>query len=436
MADKENVPPVKKRRLSLSLSKNRFQKVSEEEVLEAEKGFVPSNTRRCNNWAFTNFSLWLANSDDGIDDPDKILLTDDSKLLCSYLCRYVMETRKENGEQYPPRTLFQLMCGLLRYMRDKKNDAFNILDEKNPDFVPLKKVMDSHFKQLHNDGIGTRQSQSEVISYEEEDLLWTRGVMGLDTPKKLVRTVFFYTGLNLCLRGGDEHRCLKVSQFCRMTVNDPKNAGQDIVCYEYTEHGSKNNKGGLQQIKKRQQNKVVRHYADPAVGSRCLVAILDVYMSRRPEFPPDSLDSDVFYLRPFEKCTEGKPWFYVRAMSHNTLKAMLKTMFKEAGLNADKITNHSLRATATTRMIDAGIPEKVIMDRTGHHSLDGLKPYCRTTDRQQQLVSKVISCSEVSVREQTTTVVEKKEICEKIKNGLVENYGEMSGCTFNISLNL
>ena len=180
MADKENVPPVKKRRLSLSLSKNRFQKVSEEEVLEAERGFVPSNTRRCNNWAFKNFCLWLANSDDE--------------------------------------------------------------------------------------------------SYAE-------------------------------------------------------------------------------------------------------------------------------------------------------------TMFKEAGLNADKITNHSLRATATTRMIDAGIPE-VIMDRTGHHSLDGLKPYCRTTDRLQQLVSKVISCSEVSVREQTTTVVEKKEICEKIKNGLVENYGEMSGCTFNISLNL
>ena len=54
-------------------------------------------------------------------------------------------------------------------------------------------------------------------------------------------------------------------------------------------------------------------------------------------------------------------------MGHNTIKAMLKTMFKEAGLNADKITNHSLRATATTRMIDAGIPEKVIMDRTGHH---------------------------------------------------------------------
>ena len=39
-------------------------------------------------------------------------------------------------------------------------------------------------------------------------------------------------------------------------------------------------------------------------------------------------------------------------------------------------SNHSLRATAATKLIDAGVAEKVIMDRTGHRSLDGLKPYC------------------------------------------------------------
>ena len=41
-------------------------------------------------------------------DPDTVLLTDDAKELCSDLCRYVMETRKEIGEKYPPRTLLQL----------------------------------------------------------------------------------------------------------------------------------------------------------------------------------------------------------------------------------------------------------------------------------------------------------------------------------------
>lgn len=435
MAEKENVPPLKKRRLSLSLRKNRFKKVSEDEVSEAEKGFIPNNTRHCNSWALNNFTSWLGSLEEKVDNPDTVLLTDDPKVLCSYLCRFVMETRKENGEKYPPRTLFQLLSGLLRYMRDKKSNAFNIFDEKDANFVPLKKVMDSHFKQLHSEGVGTHPCQSDVISTEQEELLWTKGVMGVDTPKQLLRTVFFYGGLSLCLRGGDEHRALKVSQFNRLVVSDPQNPGQEIVCYEYTEHGSKNNKGGLQQIKKRQQNKVVRHYANPALGSKCFVALLDLYLSKRPPFPADSVDSDAFYLRPLESGVEGKPWYYARVMGHNTLKSMLKNMFKEAGINADRMTNHSLRATATTRMIDAGIPEKVIMDRTGHHSLDGLKPYCRTTDRQQQLVSSVIRCSEETV-EKRTTLVKEKEICDKVKSGLVTNQGEMSGCTFNISFNL
>lgn len=61
-----------------------------------------------------------------------------------------------------------------------------------------------------------------------------------------------------CLRGGDEHRSLKVSQFERVMVSDPDNFGCTTVCYEYVEHGSKKNLGGLKQVKRQQSNKVVR----------------------------------------------------------------------------------------------------------------------------------------------------------------------------------
>ena len=63
-----------------------------------------------------------------------------------------------------------------------------------------------------------------------------------------------------------------------------------------------------------------------------------------------------------------------KAIGHNTLKGLLKNMCTEAGLSSDGKSNHSLRATAATRMLDAGLPEKIIMNRTGHHCLDGLKP--------------------------------------------------------------
>uniref|UniRef100_A0A1X7VFF2 Uncharacterized protein n=1 Tax=Amphimedon queenslandica TaxID=400682 RepID=A0A1X7VFF2_AMPQE len=66
-------------------------------------------------------------------------------------------------------------------------------------------------------------------------------------------------------------------------------------------------------------------------------------------------------------------------------------MCKDAGISFEDKSNHSLRATSATRMMDAGLQEKVIMDGTGHHSLDGLKPYARVTDLQQQQVSEVLA---------------------------------------------
>ena len=62
-----------------------------------------------------------------------------------------METRKENGEKYPPKTLFNLLSGLLCYTCDKKlSDSFNIFNVEDGNFAPLKNVMNSYFKQLHS----------------------------------------------------------------------------------------------------------------------------------------------------------------------------------------------------------------------------------------------------------------------------------------------
>ena len=53
-------------------------------------------------------------------------------------------------------------------------------------------------------------------------------------------------------------------------------------------------------------------------------------------------------------------------------------------------TSHSLRATGVSSLFQAGVPEKVIQERSGHRSLDGLQQYQHTTIGQQQ-VSKVLA---------------------------------------------
>ena len=52
--------------------------------------------------------------------------------------------------------------------------------------------------------------------------------------------LFYYN----VLRGGEEHRNLKLSQLSFHNLPDPEKQGQLISCVEHTKHGSKNCPGG------------------------------------------------------------------------------------------------------------------------------------------------------------------------------------------------
>ena len=326
------------------------------------------------------------------------------------------------------------------------------MDTKEDNFRPLHNTIDSFFRKLHSEGVGTNPQQSAIISHGEEDLPWSTGVMGTSNPKQLLNAVFFYCGLNLCLRGGDEQRALKFSQFNHLVVPNPDSPTESTICYQYTKHGSKNNLGGIKQVRKCQPNKVVCCFANPKLGDKCLVRLLDLYFSKRPKFKPESRYGDSFYLRPvdtFDSSAQESQWYYARPIGHNILKGMLKSMCRQAGRQAgiacDGKSNHSLRVTSATTMLDAGLPEKVIMDRTGHHSLDGLKPYARTTDLQQQQLSSTMTRE---IQPSTSDIDSEKPVLHEIGNvgarmeekvekvkGLVSS-DQMYGCTFNITLKM
>lgn len=63
-------------------------------------------------------------------------------------------------------------------------------------------------------------------------------------------------------------------------------------------------------------------------------------------------------------------------MGHNTISKRFKQMCKDAGLEGN-FSNHSGRATGITRMYKAGLPEKLIMQRSGHLSVEGVRTYQR-----------------------------------------------------------
>ena len=164
------------------------------------------------------------------------------------------------------------------------------------------------------------------------------------------------------IRGGSEHRSLKLSQFQRLS--DPDR-------YLYVENGSKNHSGSLSE--RSVQNKQVPIYSTyDTVGERCHVHILDLYIDKMPE---KAKQNDWFYVRPLSGTPGSGVWYFASPVGEHTLGGMVKEMFSDIGIN-DK-SNHSLRATGASTLFQSNVPEKIIQERTGHRSLKALRLYER-----------------------------------------------------------
>ena len=413
----------------------RFQFVTKEAEEDLQKGFTPENTQRSTQWALNVFRDWKTARVDAQEEacPDDLLERANPADLVRWLALFAAEARNGKGENYTPTSISNLLAGILRYMRSLDPSAPNFLDKKDPRFKLLHNSLDSLYHKLRTMNVGTVVKHAEVFSKDEEVQLWETGTLGIHSPQALLNAVFFLNGKNFCLRGGDEHRSLKLSQLKR---------GDDPPSYLYVENGSKNRSGTFSQ--RYVPNKTVPIYANPLDNERCHVQVLDLYISKLPK---DAIAKDIFYVRPLARIPADRrlPWFTAIPIGKNELARMVPKMCEEGGI-AGRKTNHSLRATGATQMFQANVPEKIIQERTGHRSTDALRLYERTTEEQHKAVTKVLGSNmEVSY---TSVLQQKKAVQDQVfpmpqlalpmpqpvlpTTSPVMN---MTGCTVNISFN-
>ena len=69
---------------------------------------------------------------------------------------------------------------------------------------------------------------------------------------------------------------------------------------------------------------------------------------------------------------------------------------KEAGIAGFR-TNHSLRATAATRLYNAGVDEQQVMEITGHRSVEGVRSYKHTSKGQKEAISDILNCQDKQI---------------------------------------
>ena len=168
-SDKENVAPGKKRRLSLSLSKKQkrgFDETSLEEIAALEKPHMAKNTEVSSKWAMKDLTEWFLDYNKRNPDlpcPESILTSSPSKEeLSKFLTIFIAETRNQNGEKYPPRTVYALLSRIMV----AENPQYPC--KSDPAFKTFLTAMDNLFKKLKSGGVGADAKHTEAISAEEE----------------------------------------------------------------------------------------------------------------------------------------------------------------------------------------------------------------------------------------------------------------------------
>ena len=96
-------------------------------------------------------------------------------------------------------------------------------------------------------------------------------------------------------------------------------------------------------------------------------------------------------------------------------------------------TNHSLRATGASELLQAGVPEKIVQERTGHRSVEALRMYERTTTTQHMAVTRILSAH----KDENSSSLSKAPTKQSDTSGGVcfsSIFGNATDCVINVTV--
>jgi hypothetical protein len=176
---------------------NRFQvPTDEEDIKEISKGFVPENTKKNTMWACRAYEEWRlqrnkVTGDEAEKCPDDLISNPSIDSLNRWIPRFIVEARKVDGTPYPPRTLNQLLAGIQRKMKELHPELPAMLNKDDRRFHPIHGTCDTVFRQLHQKSVGADVRHTNIFTAEDEEKLWSSGVLSVNHPVNLQRAVFF-----------------------------------------------------------------------------------------------------------------------------------------------------------------------------------------------------------------------------------------------------
>ena len=397
----------------------RFGKaMSEEEVSSIINEQIPQNTRNHANWAMKTFNEWRKNRiESNITNSNVLQVFNDPEVMTkedlNYMLKFfIHEVRRLDGQKYPRNILKQIFAGIQYYFRNILGKSFSLFTDA--EFLDARKSLDAAMKLACQENRGVRKRKANVISPEDESLLWERGILGEDFPAKLNRTLIYIFALQLGLRGGTEIRNLTVGVNGMISLRTAVNGLEEYILFE--EQFSKTFRGGLRDS--HLNAKEIKIFEN-TVKEKCPIRLFKKYLSIRQK----NGKCDAMFLTPLRKPTATQ-WYADSPLGKNTLGSTVKNLMEMAKIDGD-YTNQSCRRTAVTRIISATKDPAMARSITGHRSAAVLD-YDESATSEKRRISDILQSSHLPGLSMVKTKVQKtsKKINDEIEAVESENEKE------------
>ena len=251
------------------------------------------------------------------------LLNIDVDTLCDTMCMFVMEIWKQSSEEYPRETLYEIMLSIQNFLAMNGHNL-KLLD--NNAFVCLRNTVDNRMKQLSKQGIVRQKNQAQAISVEQEEHMWQSGILGEDTPEKLINTVLYLIGVHFTLCTCDEYKSLKVGTFSQLKIKVDPESNQHYL--EYVEHHSKNHHRGIKSL--HHKMKTAKAFENLDNPECCIIRLYEKYLLKYPSMDPKySFD---LYLRPLATVSSPNVWYSCQPIGVQMLAKVMAKLAHSAGL--------------------------------------------------------------------------------------------------------
>ena len=188
------------------------------------------------------------------------------------LCDFIVEIRKENGEQYPSSSMYDLISGLSLYLEREHGFTNKLVSGA---FRSVRNALDNVMKERTAEGVGGGQrgtpSWKNMSKYCGKRVYWGRTVL-----TNLGKQCFFLIGVRFGLRGLKEQYDLR--RYPDSQINIVKIDGKDALVYR--EFQSKTRQGGISDRGKNPAR--VSYSFCTGVRSRCLFELFRKYLFLGP----------------------------------------------------------------------------------------------------------------------------------------------------------